>query len=514
MEEVADRRVVPGKSAVEAVGREGKTDETYSQAESDEPETSSPIRFRDEAFTRKTVPYFVFMFLWIVSVVGFAAELITLERNYFAAKHVDHSMSCEDYDDDDLPEACKQGNQDSLDWSTWSDFISQAILSFTLLPILGAASDIYGRRPLMLISGVTNILPVLFVVLCKHFGLALEWYYVFNAVASANTGITYGLAAVADVVSPRNRTVVFGLLLAGLSFGAFFGPFLGLMVGQNNTPEASLCIQLLNLLSLFMFLQETLPSAQVTEQAPDVPELEQPLMDNSANASTATRHLEEPFPDRQNSLLAKARRRLPSMTGIRILFRTSLFRQLTLCVVLNGIVFEGNQDFTFLYMQEHLGFTQNDQQATFVLLGASLLLAQLVLLPAMLRYMKETRVLLIGMGFSLLQQAWLIFLNHKVQGMMALCVGSFSMLVFPSVGTLKANSVSSEEQGQIQGALYGAQALGKGAGPVLYNSIYRLFTKSVYGTPYIPVAPYIFGTIISFLGVGVAATICRDHKKL
>lgn len=210
----------------------------------------------------------------------------------------------------------------------------------------------------------------------------------------------------------------------------------------------------------------------------------------------------------------KARKRLPSMTGIRILFRTSLFRNLSVCIVLNGIVFEGNQDFTFLYMQEHLGFTQDDQQTTFVLLGASLLLTQVVILPAMLRYMKETRVLLIGMSFSLVQQAWLIFLNHKIQGIMALCVGSFSMLVFPSIGTLKANSVSSEEQGQIQGALYGAQALGKGAGPVLYNSVYRLFTKSVYGTPYIPVSPFIFGTVISSMGVGIAAKICRNHKQM
>jgi hypothetical protein len=63
------------------------------------------------------------------------------------------------------------------------------------------------------------------------------------------------------------------------------------------------------------------------------------------------------------------------------------------------------------------------------------------------------------------------------------------------------------EQGSVQGALYGARALASGTGPLLFAGLFSAFTKTESPLPYFPGAPFMFGTLLMLVAIGVAATI-------
>jgi DHA1 family tetracycline resistance protein-like MFS transporter len=104
---------------------------------------------------------------------------------------------------------------------------SYPIATFFASPVLGAMSDKYGRKPVLVAS---------------LFGTSISYFVFAFAIVTRNIpllfvsriidGITGGnisvaQAAIADSTTPENRTKVFGMIGAAFGLGFIFGPFLG-----------------------------------------------------------------------------------------------------------------------------------------------------------------------------------------------------------------------------------------------------------------------------------------------
>lgn len=115
---------------------------------------------------------------------------------------------------------------------------SYSFAQFFAAPILGKMSDIYGRRPILIISKLGSALSYVILAFSTNF-----WWFLL---ARSLDGLTGGNLAVArayaaDITTPENRSK--GMAIIGISFGLGFvlGPALGGIlygVGQGHTVAA------------------------------------------------------------------------------------------------------------------------------------------------------------------------------------------------------------------------------------------------------------------------------------
>eukprot|EP01119_Soliformovum_irregulare_P025068 TRINITY_DN9168_c0_g2_i2.p1 TRINITY_DN9168_c0_g2~~TRINITY_DN9168_c0_g2_i2.p1 ORF type:complete len:246 (-),score=34.01 TRINITY_DN9168_c0_g2_i2:755-1492(-) len=100
------------------------------------------------------------------------------------------------------------------------------------IPILGVLSDIYGRRPVLLISLVALVIDLLGMI--AAFELKILWIlYVSRAIAGFGNGfLAISMASLADLSKRDNRTKNFGL--SGVSMGAamLLGPLSSVFFGK------------------------------------------------------------------------------------------------------------------------------------------------------------------------------------------------------------------------------------------------------------------------------------------
>ena len=103
-----------------------------------------------------------------------------------------------------------------------------AAMQFFFAPLLGAASDRFGRRPVILLSNVGLGLDYVFMALAP----TLPWLFV-GRVISGITSSSYPTAAayISDVTSPDKRAGRFGMLGAAFGIGFVIGPAIGGLLG-------------------------------------------------------------------------------------------------------------------------------------------------------------------------------------------------------------------------------------------------------------------------------------------
>jgi MFS transporter, DHA1 family, tetracycline resistance protein len=108
----------------------------------------------------------------------------------------------------------------------WGGILSAAfaIMQFLCGPALGALSDRYGRRPILLVS--------LFVMGLDYLVMAAAptiWLLLIARVISGVTAATYSTATafIADITPPEDRGRRFGLIGAGFGVGFVLGPLIG-----------------------------------------------------------------------------------------------------------------------------------------------------------------------------------------------------------------------------------------------------------------------------------------------
>ncbi|HMV35097.1 MAG TPA: MFS transporter, partial [Turneriella sp.] len=99
-------------------------------------------------------------------------------------------------------------------------------------PILGRLSDIYGRKPVFLVSAVGNLLSYVVWILSSSY-----WPFLLGRLLSGITGgnIAIAQSILADNTAPAERPRAMGLLGACIGMGFVLGPFIGgLMININH----------------------------------------------------------------------------------------------------------------------------------------------------------------------------------------------------------------------------------------------------------------------------------------
>ncbi|MEP0313362.1 MAG: TCR/Tet family MFS transporter [Hyphomonas sp.] len=104
-----------------------------------------------------------------------------------------------------------------------------AFMNFLFGPMLGALSDRFGRRPVLLASIATLSLDFLIMGFANSI-----WLLFLGRALSGISGATSATANayIADVTEPKNRGKAFGMVGAAFGFGFVFGPVMGGFLGD------------------------------------------------------------------------------------------------------------------------------------------------------------------------------------------------------------------------------------------------------------------------------------------
>ncbi len=148
---------------------------------------------------------------------------------------------------------------DQTYWFGWVTF-SYAVATFISAPLLGALSDRFGRRPVLLL-GFCGLALNFFATALATAAWMLVASRLVGGAMQANAAVAN--AYVADITPPEQRAKRFGLLGAMFGIGFILGPVLGGLLGGINLQLPFFVaggLALLNLAYGYFVLPESLPA--------------------------------------------------------------------------------------------------------------------------------------------------------------------------------------------------------------------------------------------------------------
>ncbi|MFE4570965.1 MFS transporter [Paenibacillus chitinolyticus] len=313
-----------------------------------------------------------------------------------------------------------------------------ALCVFFAAPVLGALSDKYGRRPLLLVCLLGSAIGY-FV-----FGIGgALWVLFAGRIIEGITGGSIGtiFAYFADIIPPEQRTKYFGWLSAIVGVGTVIGPTVGGLLakfGYSVPMYFGAVITLLNVVYGFFFMPESLKAK------------------NRLKEITLVRL--NPFTQLANLLSMKSLRRLLVSAFLLWVPNGSLqavFSQFTMD--------------TFSWKPALIGLM-------FSIMGVQDIISQGFIMPKLLKKLNDKQIAILGMvseiiGYCLIALSALFsFYPLLIAGMF---IFGFGDSIFgPSFNGMLSKSVDSGEQGRIQGGSQSIQALARMIGPVIGGQIY------------------------------------------
>jgi len=313
-----------------------------------------------------------------------------------------------------------------------------AVCVFFAAPGLGALSDRYGRRPVLLVCLLGSVIGYLI------FGIGgALWILFAGRIIDGITGGTIStiFAYFADIIPPEQSTKYFGWVSAIAGVGTVIGPTLGGLLakfGYSVPMYFGAIITLLNVVYGFFFMPESLDK------------------NNRLEKITLVRL--NPFTQLANILSMKNLKRLLVSAFLLWIPNGSLqaiFSQFTID--------------TFSFQPALIGLM-------FSIMGFQDIISQGFIMPKLLIKLSDKQIAILGMvseiiGYSLIALSALFsFYPLFIVGMF---IFGFGDSIFgPSFNGMLSKSVDSSEQGRIQGGSQSIQALARMIGPIIGGQIY------------------------------------------
>lgn len=313
-----------------------------------------------------------------------------------------------------------------------------AVCVFLAAPGLGALSDKYGRKPVLLLCLLGSVIGYII------FGIGgALWVLFIGRIIDGITGGTIStiFAYFADIIPPEHRTKYFGWMSAIVGVGTIIGPALGGLLakfGYSIPLYFGAIVTLLNVVYGFFFMPESL--------------------DKSNRMKEITFVKLNPFIQLADIL---------SMKNIQRLLVSSF-----LIWIPNGslqAVFSQFTMDTFNWKPTVIGLM-------FSIMGFQDIVSQGFIMSKLLIKLSDKQIAILGMvseiiGYSFIVLSTLFsFYPLFIVGMF---IFGFGDSIFgPSFNGMLSKSVDSGEQGRIQGGSQSIQALAKMIGPIIGGQIY------------------------------------------
>ena len=353
-------------------------------------------------------------------------------------------------------------------------FTAFSLFQFLSAPALGALSDRYGRRPVLLISLLGTALGYLLIGV----GGALWVLFlgrIIDGITGGNISTIYAYAA--DITKPEERTRFFGLLGAMTGLGFVIGPVIGGVVyAVTQVYEAPLY------LAALVFLINTAYGYFVMKES---------LTEERKSKSISLNTL-NPFAQ----LLDVTR-----IPGILLLLVVTFFWAMSFAHL--------QSNFGFL-TEGLLGWGPDGSSFILFLVGLVGIITQGGLVRLLVPRLGEARMVILGLVCMAASFILVALVPTTRSG--ALMIGSTIPLAFgnglvnTSLTGLLSKTVSMREQGRIQGGNQSVQALARVVGPVTGGWAYDNISYP---------SPYIAGSLILFAcaGVLVNSAVGRSGEK-
>src|SRR3979411_357894 len=325
-----------------------------------------------------------------------------------------------------------------------------AAMQFIFSPVLGAWSDRFGRRPIILISCAGLGFDYILMAMAP----TLSWLFVGRVISGITTSnISTAFAYVTDVTPRERRAKQFGLISAAFGLGFIIGPAVGGLLGNVHLRLPfwiAAGLGLTNAIYGFFILPESLP------------------------------------PERRSK---NAWRMANPLGSLNLLRSHPELGGLAIVTVLYYLAHQVLPTIFVLYADYRYGWSAPPMGLSLAAVGVCVSLASGLLVGPFVKRFGERYSLLSGlmfgflafMGFALASRGWMAFAAIPLIALWG--------IAGPAMQSLMSQRVDPSSQGKLQGAVNSLRAMTGMIGPLLFTQVFAI-AISPHVSVQVPGAPY------------------------
>lgn len=352
-----------------------------------------------------------------------------------------------------------------------------ALMQFFCAPLLGALSDRFGRRPIILISCFGLGLDFILMGLCAYAEpgpYSLTWLMIGRMISGVTaSGFATAGAYIADVTPPEKRSAAYGMFGAAFGIGFTIGPGLGGYLGSIHLTLpfwVAAGLTLLNACYGYFVLPESLAK-----------ENRRPFSWRRANPVGSLQLL----------------RSYPGLLGLAFIY---FLYQLSHQVLNNVFV---------LYTSLRYAWTPGTVGLALMLVGIMNIVVQGGLVRPALKMFGEKNLLFVGLGFGVVGYAMYGLADESWKFWLATPIFSFMGFFTPAIQGLMSQRLGPSMQGQLQGANACLMGISGMIGPKLFTGAFELGLKGESASG-LPGLPFLLASGLLIIAILVALRIVRQ----
>lgn len=345
-------------------------------------------------------------------------------------------------------------------------------MQFLFAPLIGAISDRFGRRPVLLGSLFGFFIDYLLLA----FASSIYWLFLGRFLAGIfGASFTTAGAYMADISTPEKRAQNFGMIGAAFGLGFVLGPVIGGLLGDlgSRVPFfVAAALTFCNWLYGYFILPESLT---------------------------------------ENNRRQFSWRRANPIGTLKSLFRfkvvVGLFSALAL-MYLSSHAVQSNWSF---YTIEKFNWSETQIGLSLGVVGVVFGLVQGVMIRKTIPFMGEEKSIYVGLAlysigfflYAFANEGWMMYAITIVY-----CLGG---IAGPALQSVMSTLIPANEQGELQGGFTSLMSLTAIIGPLVMNGIFSYYTSDE-STVYFPGAAMLVGGFLTLLSA-VLAKLTFQQKK-
>ena len=351
-----------------------------------------------------------------------------------------------------------------------------ALMQFIFSPVIGALSDRFGRRKVILVSCFGLGFDYVLMALAPNLG----WLFL-GRILSGITAASFATASayIADVTAPEKRAASFGMVGAAWGLGFVLGPFVGGQLGE------------------FGIRWPFWLAAGLT----------------LANAVYGLFVLPESLSKEKRTKKFSISRANP-LGSVKFLGSHRQLLGLALVLLIYQIAHQVFPSVFVLYAGHRYGWGPRTVGNTLMVVGLVGVVMQGFVVRKAAPLLGEKRMLFVALIFGaagyfiygIASNGWLFW--------SAIPVFAFVGFFNPAIQGLMTRRVSESEQGRLQGANSSLMGIAGMLGPLIFSGVFYLAINGQIGSASIPGAPFVLATLLHVIAMGVAVVVLRREESL